>query len=376
MGANLQKPIANPLVSVIIPFYNAERYLADCIESVMMSSLENIEIICVDDGSTDNSSCIVDAYSSVDSRIRLISQPHRCAGAARNTGICAARGTYIHFLDADDWVDGNAYASWYKTAIAYSADVCECLFTVVDAPSGSVLFRARYRHFIIGAQPRTVSIDEYADTLIYGQAVPWNRLYLRSFLIENDIRFDELSCAEDRAFYFDVIYRARTNVRVAGHWVFHRVNIPTSLDGSDVRLRDFDVEFKSFEHIWRLVENAPDDEKAMVLDSCINDSISYFKRAVGTQYEQAIADRLFEYWRPYIPLLGDAVYDKNWYAVFFDIVASRTSSEYYEHLRGLYDAYKRETAHRRMLDKLLKLAVNAGMHIVGPINGFRNKIGM
>jgi len=100
-----------PCVSVVIPVYNCEAMLIETLESVLTQDLRNIEVICVDDGSTDRSAYIVEQLASTDPRLRLISQKNAGASSARNTGIDAARGEFITFLDADDWYEEDSYLS-------------------------------------------------------------------------------------------------------------------------------------------------------------------------------------------------------------------------------------------------------------------------
>lgn len=91
-----------PEISVIIPVFNAEKYIAQCLRSVQEQDVEDLEVICVDDGSTDGSAAMVEELAARDPRIRLIRQENRSAGAARNHGMRYARGKYLHFMDADD----------------------------------------------------------------------------------------------------------------------------------------------------------------------------------------------------------------------------------------------------------------------------------
>ena len=92
-------------ISVIVPVFNAEKYLKMCLNSLVSQTLKNIEIICIDDGSTDNSLAILDKFKSKDDRIKIIKQKNYGVSIARNNGISEAQGEYIGFVDADDWVD-------------------------------------------------------------------------------------------------------------------------------------------------------------------------------------------------------------------------------------------------------------------------------
>lgn len=118
-----------PQVSVIVPVYKAERYLQRCVDSILSQTLEDLEVILVDDGSPDNSPILCDEYSKKDPRVRVIHQKNAGVAAARNTGLEAAAGEYIAFVDSDDYIDPEMYASMMKIAQKYKCDVvmCDCL---------------------------------------------------------------------------------------------------------------------------------------------------------------------------------------------------------------------------------------------------------
>lgn len=112
-----------PKVSVIIPVYNTEEYIEECIESVLNQTFQDFEIICVDDGSTDRSADIIQGYCTRDKRIALHKQKNSFSGVARNTGVSLAKGKYIQFLDSDDFLENNALEMTVKKAEETSADV-------------------------------------------------------------------------------------------------------------------------------------------------------------------------------------------------------------------------------------------------------------
>lgn len=145
-------------LSIIIPIYNKSEYLVECIESVRGQSLKDIEIICVDDGSTDGSAEIVAKFAKQDSRIKLIRQQNLGAGAARNAGIKVAMGEYVVFLDADDYYPSNdTLARIYGAAKANNADICGGSFCEIrgneritefdGATSGNVFKKERWVDF-------------------------------------------------------------------------------------------------------------------------------------------------------------------------------------------------------------------------------------
>ena len=104
-------------ISVIIPIYNVEKYLPRCLESVINQSFSNIEIICVNDGSTDNSGKILAKFGAKDARFRIITQDNQGLSASRNNGMEIASGSYIFFLDADDFLHPQALEIFYNTAL-------------------------------------------------------------------------------------------------------------------------------------------------------------------------------------------------------------------------------------------------------------------
>lgn len=112
-----------PKVSVIIPVYNGEQYLRECLDSVLGQTLKNIEVLIVDDGSTDSTRNILKCYEAIDERVKPIYQANKGPATARNTALKKARGEYVAFIDADDWVDRETYAIMYEAAIENNADI-------------------------------------------------------------------------------------------------------------------------------------------------------------------------------------------------------------------------------------------------------------
>ena len=351
MGALPADDKRAPTLSVVIPVYDPGKYLVPCLESVLGSSFADLEIICVDDGSTDGSADVLRAYAERDERVRVIVQEHQSVGIARNRGIETARGTYIHFLDADDWVSRDAYGPWCSLAQAHEAEVCECLYECVNADTGVMVTTGAYRTYPRDGGPVVTSVDQDPQGLVHGHMVPWNKIYLRSFLLREGIRFDDLVCAEDRSFYFDALFKARRYVRTDARWVVHRVGIPTSLDGSDVRLRNFEVEFRSFELIWSRVQDATEEQRLLVLESCIGDSLYYFRRAYDTEYELPLARMLYDYWHDYLQLLGN-ISGRHWYVDVARMIADCQQPAYRRLLLDLLDRYEEDRRYQHRLDWL------------------------
>ena len=135
-----------PLISIIIPVYNVEKYLADCLDSLVNQTMSDIEIICVNDGSKDNSLAILEDYAKREKRIVLLNQPNSGVSVARNNALKQVRGEYYMFVDSDDWIDANACEVAYNCAIKENAD-CLMFSYVKEFGSHSIvnhLFEKKY----------------------------------------------------------------------------------------------------------------------------------------------------------------------------------------------------------------------------------------
>ena len=183
-------------VSVVLPVCNVEKYLRQCLDSVIGQTLKEIEIIAVDDGSTDGSPAILDEYAAREPRMKVIHQCNAGAGAARNAGLDAANGDFVIFLDPDDYVDKAMLCSMYELAVVENADVVCSAWIVHDEAAGSC-FRRSYGGDVVkwrGAKPPAELGVRLFTTFGF---VPWNKLVRRAFLSEKGIRFQEIPRTND-----------------------------------------------------------------------------------------------------------------------------------------------------------------------------------
>ena len=224
-------------VSVIIPVYNAKEYAVCAIRSVLAQTLQDIEIIAVDDASTDGSYALLLETFSSNEKVRLFRQPeNKGVGAARNRGLTEASGEYIAFLDSDDAMRPDMLEKMYETAKQYDAQVLHttgCLLPAVSPLPADLaaLPEESYKPLILerceqgtavyhAPKEQSARIDEWC-THKYHWAI-WNKLYQRSFLEEHQIRFDDLSMAEDMLFCFKCIYFADCYTVLPGQWYIYR----------------------------------------------------------------------------------------------------------------------------------------------------------
>lgn len=220
-----------PAVSVIIPVYNAQKHLGQMIESVICQSLKEIEIICIDDGSTDHSADIIRNFMKKDPRIRLIAQENLNAGAARNRGLLAAQGEYVLFWDADDRFQKNAAWLLYRKAKASRADVCVCgVCEFTD--EGKVYEADGYLKTALLPGKEVFQKYDMGDHLFdFASNVLWNKMFRREFLADRGICFQEIWQANDTAFVMLSMYHAEAVACVRQMLIYHRVNNPESLTG-------------------------------------------------------------------------------------------------------------------------------------------------
>jgi len=224
--------VEQPLVSVVIPVFNIEAHLEQCLDSVVGQTLKDIEIICVDDGSTDSSPQILERYAQRDSRVRIITQANAGPGAARNTGLAKATGTYLIFLDSDDWFEPDFLERMVKRAEETDADVTICRAVEFDTQTGQELSS----EWMLKSQylpGETFSPHEIADHIFqFAYGMPWDKFYRASYIKTEQLTFPPLQNSEDLAFVFPSILSAERITVVNCVFVHHRVNRTASVSNS------------------------------------------------------------------------------------------------------------------------------------------------
>lgn len=197
-------------VSVIIPVYNAEKHLEECVRSICAQTLQKIEIICVDDGSTDSSLEILNRLSQEDSRIIIAQQDNAGAGAARNHGIRLAKGKYLSFLDADDFFDSHMLEKALEKAEAEQADlvVFKADFYNEKLHTFSPCIYGLRENMLPDHRPFAgVEIEKDVFKVVVGWA--WDKLFRADFVRENGLCFQEQRTSNDMLFVFSALVRAQ-----------------------------------------------------------------------------------------------------------------------------------------------------------------------
>ncbi len=250
-GANDSMQITDqPLVSVIVPAYNCQDYIMQCVRSILDQTLADIELICVDDGSTDGTILLLEDLAARDCRMRVLTQPNAGEGAARNAGLDAARGRYLLFADADDYLDRTMLKKMVDAAERGKCDVVICGVSSFDTLTGQdtlVPWGCNWRAFPSGTFAASKNPDEIFRSF---QNWTWNKLFSADFVKMEGLRFDEVQRSADLFFVVCALAAAR-RIRCVPEALYHyRTNNPSSnIATSDRAPLDF---YKSLERaqVW------------------------------------------------------------------------------------------------------------------------------
>lgn len=213
-------------ISVIIPVYNVEDYIKTCLDSILAQTLKDIEIICINDGSTDNSLNILQEYSSTDSRIKIITKENGGQATARNFGIKEAQGEYVAFVDSDDFIEPDMFEKLYNKAKYNNLDIAMCKIATYDNQTEEIKDNVWY--YMLGVfRDFEKDIFNHKDTKEFTcniAVTPYNKIYKNSLLKDNDILFPEGLIFEDEKFFYDTYLRAKRVSIVDEFLYYYRIN--------------------------------------------------------------------------------------------------------------------------------------------------------
>lgn len=201
------KSCTKPLVSVIVPAFNAEETIAKCLQSILKQSFKNIEIITVNDGSNDNTPSLISLFAKYDSRVKLINQENKGLYAAREAGFETAQGKYILYVDSDDYIDKFLIEKSVNKIKEVNADVVIFgAFTVKNEK----IFKGTYSINKIPAEykEKFLTRKDYENNLFQFFPTAWCKLYRKDFLVRNNIKFQPLRDGEDQLFYIHTMLTA------------------------------------------------------------------------------------------------------------------------------------------------------------------------
>ena len=191
------------LISIIVPIYNMEKYLVKCIDSIINQTYKNLEIILVDDGSTDKSSIICDEYKKIDSRIKVIHKSNGGLSSARNAGLDIAMGSLIGFVDSDDYIEETMYEKMKNNMDYYKSDISVCNFYYVKNGKKEISMKNLSSNIAEGKTKFDNLYNEYVSYGVYA----WNKLYKKELF--DNIRYPNGKIFEDTYIICDLLEKAR-----------------------------------------------------------------------------------------------------------------------------------------------------------------------
>ncbi|QEW28258.1 glycosyltransferase family 2 protein [Roseovarius indicus] len=231
-----------PKLSIIVTAYNVAAYLGPCLDGIIGQTLEDIEVIVVDDGSTDGTGELVEAYAKADARVRAIRFEENTPGGvgpAANAGLAAATGDFIGFADGDDLYDPRMFGRLYDAAVAHDADLAMCRYHLMDDATGELGEPDEGRYWQPYGETTAVAMDaEQRSALLRFIAVPWRKIYRRDLVERVGLRFPEGDFFfEDNPVHWAAVLGARKVVMVPEYLCRHRVARPgQTMETADHRL--------------------------------------------------------------------------------------------------------------------------------------------
>ncbi len=266
-------------ISIIVPIYGVEKYLRECLDSILNQSLKDIEIILIDDGGKDNCPKIIDEYANKDSRIIAVHKNNGGYGQTCNVGLEKATGEYVAIVEPDDYIDSKMYEDLYNIAKEYNSDIVKsCFYDNLQTAHKHSCTKAKWNYFI--PEDKSFTIKEYPYFLYYHPSI-WSCIYKREFLNKNNIKFIEAPGAgwTDNPFQVQTMCLAqRINYTSNAYYYWRRLNKNHSDD-----LKDWTLPFKRSNeiHSW-LKENNFADKNCL---ACLYmRELSYIKIVLNKKY--------------------------------------------------------------------------------------------
>lgn len=224
----------NILVSIIIPIYNSSSYLKECLDSILNQLLKDIEVFCINDGSTDNSLKMLQQYALKDSRIKILKQNNQGAAAARNLGLKHANGEYVIFLDSDDYFKPDLIEQSVAKAEKFDADIVIFKAEAFDDVTGQISTLNDRISKLPEYQQKVLSYKDIPEDIFNSfLTVPWNKLYRKSFLDKHGFKFQNIKRTNDLLFVCQTLVAAKRIILLDKILVHYRTGITKNLQSGN-----------------------------------------------------------------------------------------------------------------------------------------------
>ena len=283
-----------PKISVIVPVYNVEKYLPKCLDSILCQTFSNIEIICVNDGSTDNSRRILEEYKNKDSRIIIVDKKNGGLSSARNAGMKVAKGEFFSFIDSDDWIDSAMLEKLYKNITSLDTDISICAVHQFDETNQKIDDSNPYytlEYFDSSFDNRAFSYKDTKPFIMDVCVMAWNKLYRRSLIDECQAEFPDGLIFEDGPFFFTIFFKTQKISIVREFLYYYRVNRTGSIiqKAGKKFLHIIDVA----EIMYNKIKDLPDfdDIKYIFFRKKVEDFIYRFEH-LNPKYKSAFAKKM------------------------------------------------------------------------------------
>lgn len=303
-------------VSIIVPVYNVEKYLEECVNSLINQTMQEIQIVLVDDGSTDQSGKMIDDYAALDHRIVALHKENGGQSSARNLGLQNATGEYILYVDSDDYIVPNSCERLYETAVHFAADIVQ---GDLKNEEKRIMDESSFRR--IPSEEQAVPVWQFMLEKIQTETydiVPFLYLVRRTLIIREGLLFPEGYTYEDQLYTFQLLTMDASIVKIRFPFYFYRMDRPDSTTNRIVLKRGTDAAYicsEMYSHYLKLPQENAKENAAVVIISlyqlynvylklsmsdraCIMkqfDMAVYLSKLPGDRYYKALYDQLMEF---------------------------------------------------------------------------------
>lgn len=359
-------------VSVVIPVYNVEEFLGECLDSICNQTLTDIEIICVNDGSTDKSLDILNEYAAKDERMTVIDQENGGHAVATNRGMTMAKGKYLFLMDSDDILELTALEETYNLAEEKNVDFV--IFQAINfyMDSGKLVEEENYSMNKL-ADHVGDSVFSHKDVkeFVFDMSVtPWSKLYNREFIQNNNITFPEGLVFDDNVFFYDVLFAAERIAFLRKH-LFKRRWYSASSTRSGAR--HFINYIKICDLIWAVFAKYGvfyDFERQLYHKKV--STVYYWYKNINDEFKQEFFDEMKE---DYLRIAADEEFCRNFYrkitrqnrAIFKSVLEADT----YREFNLLLDVYNLEKENRKLKDKIREYESSTSWKITRPLRSIK-----
>ena len=304
---------ARPDVTFVVPIYNAERFMMQTLDALLDQTLRNIEILCINDGSTDRSSEILEYYQSIDPRVRAITKENSGVSSSRNLGIKEARGKYISFVDGDDMLDPHMAERCFNTATEFDLEIVAFDFQCFDCSTEKKLDH----YWTISNRAAELPMGQVFDAeafasrpvAFYGSC--WMYLWKKAFLEKNKLQFPTIKISEDMCFVVNAISSVKRMMVLPEVFYHYRRNVPGSAITSLGKTSAPDPRLNTVPEMCRIIERLAKKEilsesKANIIGRLLSE-MRYFHK-LSKELEHRVESAIHEYkdiLEPYVPMLYD-----------------------------------------------------------------------